>query len=123
MFLPRRFMSEPPLSPSAAGLRALRAVREVIEVEEIQGPGVVQRAVDLIHVHRVAYEAIDPALYVAVRGTRSVTFERMAELAGMSRSTVQVRVDNADPLRPSRAEKGREYRRRAAARRGEDEDL
>ncbi|OLM09469.1 hypothetical protein Ae706Ps2_6367c [Pseudonocardia sp. Ae706_Ps2] len=59
---------------------------------------------------------MDPALYVAVRRTRSVSFGRMAEIMGMSRGAVQLRVDNGDPAKPARAEKSRRYRRRIAER-------
>ncbi len=115
MFPPRRFVPEPLLPPSPAAVQALRVIREIVG-GQTGSEASVQTVVDLLHIHRAAYEAVDPALYVAVRRTRSVSFGRMAEIMGMSRGAIQLRVDNGDPAKPSRTDKSRRYRRQIAER-------
>lgn len=113
---PRRYLPTPPTPPSPKAARVLRLIHEIADAEPNEPTSHAQKVIDLMHIHRAAYDAIDPAMYTAVRGTRSITFDRMAELAGVSRATVQVRVDNADPAKPSRIEVNREYRQRVAER-------
>ena len=101
---PRALRPGPPPPPTPASAKAERALRLIDEL--IAAPTTadeyIQRQVDLTHIAARVTGAYDTCMYEAVRNPGPASYRGMAAKTGLSRSAVQVRVDNGDPTRPSR---------------------
>ena len=91
----------PPTPPSAKAQRALRVIDEIIAAPTT-ADDYIQRQVDLTHIAARVTSIYDTCMYEAVRNPGPASYRGMATKTGLSKSAVQVRVDNADPTRPSR---------------------